>query len=506
MDRMLSGKSTRLRDEVTRLEERGLSEAEQGAEYDAGKVGQVVLKKLQEVCIHWQRKTPVFHQTRRSFQISIHAIKNTRRKMEDRHVIFQDLNALFGLEDEEDQAYFAVFDGHGGVDAATYAATHLHVLITREEAFGTKPCEALGRAFRQADQGFVLKAKRESLRCGSTGVVTLLRGKTLHVAWLGDSQVTLVRCGIAVELMMPHKPDREDEKKRIEALGGCVIWFGAWRVNGTLSVSRAIGDAEHKPYVSGEADCASFPLDGSEDYLLLACDGFYDTVHAEEAVRIVGEHLRENDGDPNMVAHRLVASARDAGSSDNITVLVIFLRDTRQIMQDMLQKEKQEQEEKGAMEGSTATVGHDQESRKVAPNELPSNGLESDLNNTAKCATHQPAEGETAVESEMFSKGNECEAQVENAKPDGTLSPDAAESGICGLSKDTGCVLQNAEPGVDASIAAGSINKPSEQCESVPESSGSQVESSSRSSALSEQQATQKQCNSTINEVSGQAC
>ena len=33
----------------------------------------------------------------------------------------------------------------------------------------------------------------------------------------------------------------QDEKLRIEALGGCVIWFGTWRVNGSLSVSRAIG-------------------------------------------------------------------------------------------------------------------------------------------------------------------------------------------------------------------------------------------------------------------------
>ena len=31
----------------------------------------------------------------------------------------------------------------------------------------------------------------------------------LHVAWLGDSQVMLVRKGQAVELMKPHKPDRE---------------------------------------------------------------------------------------------------------------------------------------------------------------------------------------------------------------------------------------------------------------------------------------------------------
>lgn len=31
----------------------------------------------------------------------------------------------------------------------------------------------------------------------------------LYVAWLGDSQVMLVRRGQAVELMKPHKPDRE---------------------------------------------------------------------------------------------------------------------------------------------------------------------------------------------------------------------------------------------------------------------------------------------------------
>ncbi|CDQ86027.1 unnamed protein product [Oncorhynchus mykiss] len=132
----------------------------------------------------------------------------------------------------------------------------------------------------------------------------------------------LVKKGQAVELMKPHKPDREDEKQRIEALGGCVIWFGTWRVNGSLSVSRAIGDNEHKPYISGDADHNIVTLDGTEDYLILACDGFYDTVSPDEAVRVVSDHLTENSGDSTMVAHKLVASARDAGSSDNISVIV----------------------------------------------------------------------------------------------------------------------------------------------------------------------------------------
>uniref|UniRef100_A0A8C6SAI0 Protein phosphatase 1E n=1 Tax=Neogobius melanostomus TaxID=47308 RepID=A0A8C6SAI0_9GOBI len=244
------------------------------------------------------------------------------------HVLLSDFVAVLSLQDQEEQAFFAVFDGHGGVDAANYAATHLHVNLAHHESFSEDLGEALYRAFRYTDEQFVKKASREHLRCGTTGVVTFLRGRTLHVAWLGDSQVILVRRGQVVELMKPHKPDREDEKKRIEALGGCVIWFGTWRVNGSLSVSRAIGNAAH---VSVEVS-RLFPLDGSEDYLILACDGFWDTVGPEEAVRVVSDHLSENTGDTSMVAHKLVASARDAGSSDNITVMVVFLRDPRSLL------------------------------------------------------------------------------------------------------------------------------------------------------------------------------
>lgn len=33
----------------------------------------------------------------------------------------------------------------------------------------------------------------------------------------------------------------QDEKQRIEDLGGCITFMGCWRVNGTYAVSRAIG-------------------------------------------------------------------------------------------------------------------------------------------------------------------------------------------------------------------------------------------------------------------------
>lgn len=52
-----------------------------------------------------------------------------------------------------------------------------------------------------------------------------------------------------------------------------------------LFVEIPAGDAEHKPYICGDADSASTVLDGTEDYLILACDGFCDTVNPDEAVK-----------------------------------------------------------------------------------------------------------------------------------------------------------------------------------------------------------------------------
>ncbi len=106
----------------------------------------------------------------------------------------------------------------------------------------------------------------------------------------------------------------QDEKERISKLGGEVIfWDGAYRVNGQLAVSRAIGlfslqfscisrlefttifpfvgDAGYKPYVTAEPDMISLSLDGNEDFLIIGCDGLWDTVTMDEASFIVLQYL-----------------------------------------------------------------------------------------------------------------------------------------------------------------------------------------------------------------------
>ncbi|ESN97017.1 hypothetical protein HELRODRAFT_85873, partial [Helobdella robusta] len=136
-----------------------------------------------------------------------------------------------------------VFDGHGGVEAANYCSTHL--------------VGHLARCIKDIEEGKVIVncsffififvclklVVSHPVDFGCTGVIILLDDDDdrLFIAWLGDSQALLVRGGKPVEIMRAHKPEREDEKARITSLGGSVVHFGTWRVNGALSVSRAVG-------------------------------------------------------------------------------------------------------------------------------------------------------------------------------------------------------------------------------------------------------------------------
>jgi serine/threonine protein phosphatase PrpC len=46
----------------------------------------------------------------------------------------------------------------------------------------------------------------------------------------------------AMALSKDHKPNRDDERDRIEDAGGQVVWAGTWRVGGVLAVSRSFGN------------------------------------------------------------------------------------------------------------------------------------------------------------------------------------------------------------------------------------------------------------------------
>jgi serine/threonine protein phosphatase PrpC len=90
----------------------------------------------------------------------------------------------------------------------------------------------------------------------STACACAVVGRTKVICCnAGDSRAIIVRRdGSFVPLSHDHKPGRNDETKRINDLGGRVIYWGRWRVEGVLAVSRSIGDAKLKPFVTASPD------------------------------------------------------------------------------------------------------------------------------------------------------------------------------------------------------------------------------------------------------------
>lgn len=140
----------------------------------------------------------------------------------------------------------------------------------------------------------------QDLKSGTTAVAILHQPaeKKLVVSWLGDSQAMLVTQKNYIMLVDPHKPERMDEMKRIEEMGGFVVKVnGLHRVNGQLGVSRAIGDDFYKPCVSAQPDIRVVDLTGQEHFFVIGCDGLWDFVDPKEVVDTVYFELRDKPGE-----------------------------------------------------------------------------------------------------------------------------------------------------------------------------------------------------------------
>ncbi|EFN67119.1 Protein phosphatase 1F [Camponotus floridanus] len=261
------------------------------------KLMQAITNEVNEICRRYldNSRLALLPPPSSTPQVTVGATRNSRRKMEDRHVVLHDLHTIFNIQDDTIANYYAVFDGHGGQDAAAYCATHLHQYLVESVHYPTDPESALRDAFLITDARFIAKSSTQKLNGGTTAVCVLMLNKKLYIAWVGDSMASLASNGDVIQLVNPHRPTREDESERIRKMGGAVVnCMGVMRVNGFLSISRAIGDVPYKPCVSGEPEVQCVSLDGSEDFLIIACDGLWDYVDERTAALRVYRQVLQN--------------------------------------------------------------------------------------------------------------------------------------------------------------------------------------------------------------------
>lgn len=243
-----------------------------------------------------------------------------RSAMEDRY------SAAAESGGDSQQAIFSVFDGHGGPKAAEFAAKNLSLNIANEVARrnGERIQEAIKEGYLTTDAACL----KEDINGGTCCVTALIRQGNLFVSNAGDCRAVMSRGGVAEALTVDHRPSREEEKERIECLGGYVdCCNGVWRIQGSLAVSRGIGDRNLKDWgVIAEPDTRILEIEPDCEFLILGSDGLWDKVDNQEAVDVARPLCVGSDNSDKFAACRkLVNLSLERGSTDDITVMIIKL-------------------------------------------------------------------------------------------------------------------------------------------------------------------------------------
>lgn len=231
------------------------------------------------------------------------AMQGWRMEMEDAHVC----ETNFKLKEH---GFFGVFDGHAGPKVSQYCSQHLldNILDCIDEGKEVVSDMVLRKAIRD---GFLrLDENLRKLpqwasgedRSGTTAIVVMVSPEKIIWGNCGDSRGILCRNKKLEFSTQDHKPYNEAERARIEKAGGTVMMQ---RVNGSLAVSRALGDFDYKrssdlkpteQLVSPEPEITILEREPQHDeFLLLACDGIFDVMSNEEVIAYVSYHLELTD-------------------------------------------------------------------------------------------------------------------------------------------------------------------------------------------------------------------
>jgi protein phosphatase 2C family protein 2/3 len=253
--------------------------------------------------------------------------------MEDAHT------TVLELDPEKRNAFFAVFDGHGGSAVAKFSGENVYQRLAAEESYTARDYElALKKAFLGTDEDLRANPAFFHDPSGCAAVAALFTDdKRILVANAGDSRSVLAVKGEAKPLSFDHKPSNDSEIKRIKAAGGFV---DMGRVNGNLALSRAIGDFEFKKnhslppeeqVVTSDPEITGHERTDEDEFLIIACDGIWDCLSSQQVIDVVRRQIAERKELSEiceMVMDKCCAPDADIGAGvgcDNMTIMIIAI-------------------------------------------------------------------------------------------------------------------------------------------------------------------------------------
>lgn len=213
-----------------------------------------------------------------------------------------------------------VFDGHGGSQVADICRDNFPAVIRHCLEYQHDMGVAIKQAFQIVD---VLAQTANVPFVGSTAVIAITTPTAVWIANAGDSMAAVVyKDNFAEMLSVEHKVENPVEKERIVQLGGAITYDdGCARVNGTLNVSRSLGDFHMKRYVIAEPYVRSISRNLQKvKYLVLASDGVWDVFD----MRTLQNVIDGKNGDMEAAADAVLNIANSYGH-DNATIIILVV-------------------------------------------------------------------------------------------------------------------------------------------------------------------------------------
>ena len=266
--------------------------------------------------------------------MSVHNVskRGLRPQNEDKHNII--VNIDNSIKNIQPVNFYGLYDGHGGKYVSTYLSETLPKFFLDKSVEYPLSGRYINSVYKKLNSDLKTVHKKQALNCGSTCLVAIeykhKESRYIDILNTGDSRCVFCIDNVAVCKTKDHKPNWPEEQQRITSLGGKIYYDGFdWRIK-DLSVSRAFGDLDAQPFLTNRPDVSRHRIKKNDKFMILACDGLWDVFDNQDAVNIVLDLCYDIKTGKRKeckinVAKRLADLAIEKGSTDNVTVTVVFL-------------------------------------------------------------------------------------------------------------------------------------------------------------------------------------
>ncbi|CAF0906850.1 unnamed protein product [Adineta steineri] len=277
----------------------------------------------------------------RSSTYGFAAMQGWRSSMEDvhKHLVSLD-NYSWKL-----WSYFAIFDGHNGIDTAKNASDQLdahllnalnhmlekqyHGKITSDTPIHSSHLDfnllnaAIKQTYFKLDKDLRSVVKDDS---GCVCITCLIGPEKIYLINIGDSRAIIIsNNGQVLAHTEDHKPDDPAEQERIHEAGGKISKSSTGdvlRVENQLAMTRVLGDfAMDKHIVPPMADIVEYPRNLLASFIILACDGIWDVMTNEEVATFVIHRASTNKLEE--IVSQLLDECIRRRSTDNMSVYIV---------------------------------------------------------------------------------------------------------------------------------------------------------------------------------------